>query len=88
MADRPPPDDHQARVSESFDSLHEQVGGRLDASGREAIERIRAAAASRDTAALKTRLAELREGHGWLYEELAAHPRIANLLDELALFGL
>jgi hypothetical protein len=89
MADdpKPPSDDHQTRVSESFDALHERVGGRLDANGRDAIERIRSAAASKDTAALKSHLAELRESHGWLYKELAEHPRIANLLDELALLG-
>ena len=85
---KPPSDDHQTRVSESFDALHEQLGERLDSEGRGAIQRIRSAAASRDTASLKTHLAELRESHGWLYKELAEHPRIAQLLDELALFGL
>lgn len=82
------PEDHAARVHESFDSLDAQVGGRLDASGRDAMQKIRAAAASRDAAALNAHLADLREKHGWLYQELAAHPRIANLLDELALLGL
>jgi len=33
-------------------------------------------------------LKELRDQHGWLYRELASHPRLANLLDELALLGL
>jgi len=33
-------------------------------------------------------LDDLRERHGWLYKELAEHPRVAQLLDELALFGL
>ena len=88
MVEQPPSDDHRARVSESFDSLREQVGGRLDPAGRDAIDRIREAAAARDTAALRAHLAELQERHGWLYKELAAHPRIANLLDELALLGL
>lgn len=83
-----PPDDHVSRVRESFDSLHEQVGGRLDPAGRDAIEKIRTAAASKDAAALRANLAELQERHGWLYKELAAHPRVANLLDELALLGL
>ena len=83
-----PPDDHASRVSESFDSLDAQVGGRLDPGGRDAIEKIRTAAASKDAAALRAHLAELEERHGWLYKELAAHPRIANLLDELALLGL
>jgi hypothetical protein len=85
---KPPSDGHETRVSESFDALHAQVGGRLDDAGRDAIGRIRSAAAARDTAALRTHLDELRERHGWLYKELAEHPRIAQLLDELALFGL
>ncbi|HEY1252280.1 MAG TPA: hypothetical protein VGH97_13940 [Thermoanaerobaculia bacterium] len=81
-------DDHEQRVTETFDALRARVGGRLDDAGRAAIERVRAAAASKDTAALKTHLADLRKRHGWLYQELAEHPRVAQLLDELALFGL
>jgi len=81
-------DEHTTRVSESFDALHEKVGGRLDDAGRDAIQRIQEAATAKDTAALKTQLADLRERHGWLYQELAEHPRVAQLLDELALFGL
>ncbi|HEY3205130.1 MAG TPA: hypothetical protein VGL03_15885 [Thermoanaerobaculia bacterium] len=88
MVDPSAPEDHEARVHESFDSLQRQVGDRLDELGREAIEKLRAAAAARDGEALRTGLNELRERHGWLYKELAAHPRIANLLDELALLGL
>ena len=83
-----PRDDHDTRVRESFDSLHEQVGSRLDPAQREAVERLRAAAASKDGAALRSGLSHLRDQHGWLYRELAAHPRIANLLDDLALLGL
>jgi hypothetical protein len=82
------PDEHEARVHESFDALHEQVGQRLDETGRGAIEKLRAAAVAKDGAALRAGLNELRQGHGWLYRELAAHPRIANLLDDLALLGL
>jgi hypothetical protein len=84
----PPADDHAKRVHESFDALHKQVGDRMDPAGRDAIEKIRTAAASKDAAALRAHLAELEERHGWLYKELAAHPRLANLLDELALLGL
>ena len=87
MAEKPP-DEHQARVRESFDSLHAQVSGELDEAGREAIEKLRAAAASKDGEALRAGLNELRQRHGWLYRELAAHPRVANLLDDLALLGL
>jgi hypothetical protein len=87
MVDKPR-DDHEARVHESFDSLHSQVGDRLDDAGRQAMERLRTAAAARDGEALRVGLKDLRDQHGWLYRELAAHPRIANLLDELALLGL
>jgi hypothetical protein len=86
--DRKPSDDHAARVQSSFDSLHDRVGARLDDSGREAIERLRSAAAAKDGAALRAGLNDLRERHGWLYRELAAHPNVANMLDELALLGL
>lgn len=87
MAEKPD-DPRDKEVHESFDSLREQVSGRLDASGREAIERLRAAAAARDGDALRKGLKDLRDQHGWLYRELAAHPRLANLLDDLALLGL
>lgn len=83
-----PRDEHETRVHESFDSLHEQVGGTLDEAGRSAIEKLRAAAVAKDGAALRAGLNELRQGHSLLYRELAAHPRIANLLDDLALLGL
>jgi hypothetical protein len=88
MAEKPPSDDHAARVHESFTSLHEKVGGRLDETSRAAIEKLRSAAAARDGEALRAGLKELRDRHGWLYRELATHPRVANLLDELALLGL
>jgi ubiquinone biosynthesis protein UbiJ len=82
-----PDDDRASRVHESFDELQQKVGHRLDDAGREAIDRVRSAAAAGDAAALRAHLDELKERHGWLYNELAAHPRIANLLDELALLG-
>ncbi len=82
-----PPDPHETRVRESFDALHEDVGGRLDDAARAAIDRVRAAAAARDGAALRAHMSELKERHGWLYTELAAHPMVATLLDELALLG-
>ncbi len=87
MAEKTPPDDHAARVHASFDALHEKVGGKLDGASRTAIEKVRVAAADRDRKALRARVEELRERHGWLYKELAAHPQIATLLDELALLG-
>ena len=81
-------DEHAARVRESFDSLHDKVGARMDEGQREALESLRAAAQARDGEALRKGLKDLRDRHGWLYRELAEHPRVANLLDELALLGL
>jgi hypothetical protein len=86
MADRD--DEHESRVQADFDELHERLGSRLDDPGREAMERVRRAAASRNGAELRRNLVTLRDEHGWLYKELATHPRLANLLDELALLGL
>ena len=84
----PPRDEHASRVHADFDELHERLGERLDDPGRQAIERVRDAAAAKNGAELRKGLVSLRDEHGWLYKELATHPRLANLLDELALLGL
>jgi hypothetical protein len=81
-------DEHAERVRESFDSLHDKVSARMDEDQRAALEKLRAAAQARDGEALRKGLKDLRDQHGWLYRELAEHPRVANLLDELALLGL
>ena len=83
----PPSDDHSARVQEAFDSFHQKLGDRLDSGARESVERLREAAASRDAEKMREHMGEVREQHGWLYRELAEHPAIATLLDELALWG-
>src|SRR5262249_10241026 len=88
MAGKPPEDDHASKVHADFDELHERLADRLDEPGPAAIERVRTAAAGRNGAELRRSLVTLRDEHGWLYKELAAHPRLANLLDELALLGL
>jgi hypothetical protein len=88
MTERERPDEHTARVRETFESLKDQLGGKLDRQASEAIEKLRTAAAEKDGAALRKQLTEVRESHGWLYRELVAHPRLATLLDELALLGL
>jgi len=86
MAEKP--SDHPAdRVHASFDALHQQVEGRLDAASRTAIEKVRVAAAEGDRESMRAHMENLRERHGWLYKELAAHPQVATLLDELALWG-
>jgi hypothetical protein len=30
----------------------------------------------------------MKKSHGWLWAELTAHPRVAELIDKLALMGL
>ena len=82
-----PPDDRAARVHASFDALQQKVEGRLDDASRSAIEKVRRAAAEGDRESTRAHLDALREDHGWLYKELAAHPKVAALLDELALWG-
>jgi hypothetical protein len=86
MAEKPP-EDRADRVHASFDALHQQVEGRLDAASRTAIEKVRLAAAEGDRESVRAHMENLREEHGWLYKELAAHPQVATLLDELALWG-
>jgi hypothetical protein len=86
MAEKPP-EDHAGRVHASFDALHQQVEGRLDPASRTAIENVRNAAAQGDRDSMRAHMENLREQHGWLYKELAAHPQVATLLDELALWG-
>jgi len=83
----PGPSDHESRVQEAFDAFHEKLGERLDGTARESVERLRAAAAEKDAEKLREHLGEVKERHGWLYRELAEHPAIATLLDELALWG-
>jgi hypothetical protein len=48
---------------------------------------MRRAANDRDREGLRQQLTEAKEKHGWLYRELAEHPALATLLDELALWG-
>jgi hypothetical protein len=83
----PPSGGHEARVQEAFDAFHEKLGGRLDGEARESVEKIRDAAAEKDAEKLREHMTAIQEHHGWLYRELAEHPAIATLLDELALWG-
>ncbi len=83
----PPSGDHTERVREAFDAFHEKLGERLDETARESVERLRQAATGKDAEKLREHLGEVKERHGWLYRELAEHPAIATLLNELALWG-
>ncbi len=82
-----PSDDHDKRVRDAFDSLDRHVGPRLDENSRRSVEELRSAASSRNAEGLRTGLTDVRERHGWLYRELAEHPDVSNLLNELALWG-
>ena len=86
---RPTPEagDHDARIRDAFASLREKLGRRLDPEAGEYVRRLRESAARKDAEGLRRDMSEVREKHGWLYQELAEHPEIANLLDELALWG-
>jgi hypothetical protein len=79
---------HETRVQKAFDSFHREVGDRLDSRARESVADVREAASAKDGERLRRQLNDLSQHHGWLYRELAAHPEVANLLDELALLGL
>ena len=78
---------HETRVDEAFDAFLGQHGERLDADGHSLLGQMRDAASQKSQDRLREHLTEARERHGWLYRELAAHPQLANLLDELALWG-
>lgn len=83
----PPPEEHDARVRSAFDSLDAALGERLEGEARGSVAGLRSAAAERDADRLRAGLEEVREKHGWLYKELAKHPEISNLINELALWG-
>jgi Tfp pilus assembly protein PilO len=85
---RPPNDsEHATRVHDAFDALQERLAGRLDDQSRESLAALRAAAAEKNAEQMRAELTAVQERHGWLYRELAEHPEIATLLDELALWG-
>ena len=88
MVEKEKPDKHQARVRQAFDAFSSKLGDRLDAGARESVTRVREAAEAGDGEKLRNQLNDLSRRHGWLYRELASHPEVATLLDELALLGL
>lgn len=80
-------DEQNGKVHEAFDAVRRDLDGRLGADERAAVERLREAAAEGDAARAREELAGVKERHGWLYEELVKHPRLAAVIDELALWG-
>jgi len=88
MDEKEPKTAHETRVRKAFESFHREVGERLDARARESLADVRDAATTKDGERLRRQLNDLSRHHSWLYRELASHPEVANLLDELALLGL
>ena len=93
--DRPKPPEatgpdgaHQERVRAAFDDLGAKLGDRVSPEARATVESLREAALEKDAVRLRGHLDDLKQRHGWLWEELTAHPRVAALVNELALFGL
>ncbi len=91
MDEKPPgkrPDEgHEARVHEAFDDLSSTLGDRAEGPAADALARVREAASRRDAEAARAELTAVQEEHGWLWEEMTRHPRVASLIDELALWG-
>jgi hypothetical protein len=85
--EKPNGDPHEERVNRAFDALQENIDDRLSKTGREAVERLRAAAAGRDAASVKAHLESVKESDSWLYRELTKHPDVAALINELAVWG-
>jgi hypothetical protein len=81
-------DEHQKRVRAAFDDLGAKLGDRVSPQARATVESLRAAALEKDAESLRGHLDDLKEKHGWLWEELTAHPRVAAIVNELALMGL
>ena len=88
LSTRESADEHQARVRAAFDDLGAKLGDRVSPEARATVESLRTAALEKDAESVRGHLDALKEKHGWLWEELTAHPRVAALINELALFGL
>jgi hypothetical protein len=79
---------HEERVRAAFDDLGAKLGDRVSPEARATVESLRAAALENDAVRLRGHLDDLKQRHGWLWEELSAHPRVAAIVNELALMGL
>ncbi|HEX7614465.1 MAG TPA: hypothetical protein VF554_04215 [Thermoanaerobaculia bacterium] len=79
---------HEERVKAAFDDLGAKLGDRATPEARASVENLRAATLDKDAARLRAQLDDVKEKHGWLWEELTTHPRVTALVNELALMGL
>ena len=88
MAEPRKPDDNSDAVHAAFDDLHEKLGSRATSDTKVRVEALREAVLAQDAASVKAHLDEMKQSQGWLWAELTAHPRVAELIDKLALMGL
>ena len=88
MAEPPKPDDNSDAVHAAFDDLNEKLRSRVTSDTKVRVEALREAVLAQDAASVKAHLDAMKESHGWLWTELTAHPRVAELIDKLALMGL
>ena len=79
---------HEERVRAAFDDLGAKLGERATPEARASVESLRAATLDKDPARVREHLGDVKEKHGWLWEELTTHPRVTALVNELALMGL
>ncbi len=82
------PGDRATRVRAAFEDLRAALGERSTPETRAALEKLRESVLGGDAVRVRRELEDVREKYGWLYAELARHPRVAELVNELALFGL
>lgn len=82
------PGSRPERVRAAFDELRSALGERSTPEARAALEKLRESVLGGDAVQVRRELEDFKEQHGWLYAELARHPRVAELVNELALFGL
>ena len=85
---KPPDDDRSGRIHAAFDDLHEKLGERATPEAKAHVEALREATLAQNSAAVKAHLEAMKESQGWLWAELTRHPRVAALVNELALMGL
>lgn len=79
--------DHEQRVHEAFDTLKADLGDRAAGGDAETIEKLREAALRKDANEVREHLDVLAKANSWLHSEMVQHPKIARLIDELALWG-
>ena len=77
----------KGRVAEAFNDFHQTLGDSLPHPARESLEKLRDAVAAQDAEQARRHLLDVKEKHGWLYTQLAEHPEVAALINELAIWG-